>query len=417
MKLALAVRAAALLMPTLRVHAWLLQEECPLSLGSSSMQAEVSLAASLLQRQYRSEGRGTVREDTEDEVQAPPCKGERQDSRCWVLSELGKNCHETCLKHGRAFKFAIPESPLVPKLLNSKPAHKNGPWMAFECYKPADDGYNLVSHCSANDFRDNQGTWSDPSCRLSCPCGGVKECDWKPPSACEPIFIYKGATFTGCTSVDSDKPWCQHDHDNQSGWSHCVHECVDASADNPMVGSGESDANDEVDVAVAKPAATPAGALLPPSPSTALNDEACFWDLASDCLPEFDYGGVHLAGCTRVNHHTPWCSKSDPFESSSWSHCIFTCPAVTPDIHVEMQEQNSKAQDDDTVCGWTLAPECVSHMQFSDVEVDGCTDLGVEGDYQWCSLDSAYKGRWSLCTRNCGKASLMHANTSQHPVH
>merc|ERR1712224_739797 len=45
--------------------------------------------------------------------------------------------------------------------LNKEPANKAEAFAAFECYKPEEDRFHLVSHCSANDYRDNQGSWSD----------------------------------------------------------------------------------------------------------------------------------------------------------------------------------------------------------------------------------------------------------------
>jgi hypothetical protein len=188
---------------------------------------------SLLQRKHVSAAPAQAHEEkatAKKRVDAPPCEGVDSDGRCWYMSELGQTCDATCLKHGRSFKYKMPGSkPITAMLLNKEPQSQEGPWRAFECYKPEEDHLHLVSKCSANDYRDNQGSWSDASCQLACPCGEVKECGWRQPEECAPVFQYKGDQLTGCPKVDSDKPWCSHDHDNADQWSSCVYTCTDAS--------------------------------------------------------------------------------------------------------------------------------------------------------------------------------------------
>jgi hypothetical protein len=190
---------------------------------------------SLLQRKHVAAAPAQAHEDAtmaKNSIDAPACDGVEADGRCWYLSDQGESCDSTCLKHGRSFKFKTPNSgkPIMPMLLKKEPQTKEGPWRAFECYKPDDDHLHLVSKCSANDYRDNQGSWSDPSCQLACPCGGVKECSWKQPESCLPVFMHKDTQLTGCPKVDSDRPWCSHDHDKTDEWSYCVYTCTDASA-------------------------------------------------------------------------------------------------------------------------------------------------------------------------------------------
>lgn len=345
-----------------------------------------------------------VTEISDEPVLAPPsCLGVEESGRCWYLSAPGDNCISTCLAHGRAFRFGVPSKTMVSQLLGFEPAHVGGPWTAFDVYNVEENRSRRYSSCSANDYRDKDGTWSNPKYRLACPCGGVKECFWKQAPSCEAVFVFRGIRHSGCVKMaNRGDPWCQHDHDNEEGWSHCVQTCIDGSTGRIAEAVQSPPLEPRV---MARSIYEPPDAPTQTTTQAPRDDDECMWALAPDCWPEFEYGPDHLVGCTRVDHHTPWCSKTKKF-NHSWTHCIFTCPEVTTlSMAKEVKEQNFKASHEAELCTWKIAKKCVKQTTYLGVEYEGCIRTDAAGDTPWCSKDAVHKGEWANCEHDCSKAA------------
>jgi len=330
-------------------------------------------------------------------TQEPPCQGVESHGRCWYLSEPGNDCQSTCLYYGRAFRFGIAPPSVLTELLGFQPLHIGGPWMAFDTYNRKENKTRSHSSCSANDYRDKDGTWSNPNHQIACPCGGVTECYWKQPPACEAVFIFRGMRLSGCVKMAGrGDPWCQHDHDDQEGWSHCIHTCMDGSTGR-ITQSVQAPSPKFVKVATG-PDVTAGTDTTTPGP---LDDAACVWTLHKDCHPEFDYGPDHLVGCTRVDHHEPWCSKAKVF-NGSWAHCEFSCPEVhTASQARELKVLNHKAEHENKLCTWMMPKKCSSTTLYAGVEYEGCIKADEPGEASWCSHDAEYKGEWTFCQHRC----------------
>jgi hypothetical protein len=187
--------------------------------------------------------------------------------RCWYLSELGDSCAATCAKNNRSFSFFLSDkdTPVMPDLLSRQSeSGKLQPWAALECYVESEDHWHPANEDAAKNYFGNVGAWTNAACRLACPCGEAATCKWRQQPACAPEFEWNGVLYTGCTSVDHDRPWCQHHHQHTDkddfhpdDWSNCVYSC------------GPDTGNFAV-------------------------EDGCEWMAASTCAAEFDYEGEHV---------------------------------------------------------------------------------------------------------------------------
>merc|ERR1719487_2181243 len=62
--------------------------------------------ASLLQKNFRRDGKGAIGEEVL-QPQVAPCTGTTMQGRCWHLSETGETCAATCAKYGRTFSYVV----------------------------------------------------------------------------------------------------------------------------------------------------------------------------------------------------------------------------------------------------------------------------------------------------------------------
>lgn len=272
----------------------------------------------------------------------------------------------------------------MPDLLSRQDdSGKMQPWAALECYVESEDHWHPANEDAAKNYFGNVGAWTNAKCRLACPCGDAEaaSCKWRQPPACAPEFEWNGVLYTGCTSVDHDRPWCQHHHQHTDkdephpdDWSNCLYSC------------GPDTGNYAV-------------------------EDGCEWTPASTCAPEFDYEGTHYVGCTATDHHTPWCSNADPY-AGSWSHCSYGCnytasetlqsPGISNTTET-VNKLNNESAKDDMLCYWQPTPECSRSFSYKGVDYLGCTY--EDHPTPWCSLDRVHRGFFSLCTRVCNSSA------------
>mmetsp|Transcript_88149 Transcript_88149/g.139333 ORF Transcript_88149/g.139333 Transcript_88149/m.139333 type:complete len:483 (-) Transcript_88149:35-1483(-) len=337
------------------------------SCGETDELAAVS-RSSLLQRASRH----TLVASKDYSARSLPCKGVNKFGRCWYLSDLGESCAETCAKHGQIFSFAMADTsnPMIPLLIGSQPKVKQEPWAALECFVPNEDRYHLASAKAAEGSTSDLSTWSYNTCQLSCPCDDAGECKWTQPPACASQFDWKGKTYKGCTSVDSDIPWCQHHHHHSAGtadmgeelrdWSYCTYDCA-------------------------------------PEVVPYADESHCVWKSPQVCASEFDYEHAHYIGCTASEHTTPWCSLTEIY-SGLWVNCIYIC-----DDGQQPNKSSSKPVQDDILCAWELAAECPEWFIYKGINYTGCTE--EDHEMPWCSHDNVHGRGWSPCARVCTNAS------------
>lgn len=302
------------------------------------------------------------------------------EGRTWYLSALGGNCRDTCATNGLVYSWASPSeaSPIIPRLLARQPKERSYPWAHVECYMPSEDAYHTINRNAwgvpdqtiGSDFY-KAANWSDSTCQLACPCTPKAQiqCRYVQPAACTPSFVWKGVQYTGCPTVDSDKPWCQHhhhlDHDEHtigSDWSPCLEVCDD---DYTPVSN-------------------------------------CGWTPSAGCAAEFVYDGAHYVGCTTADNHSPWCSKK-PVYDGSWSHCHYDCTNPTAIDTRLIVDLNKYAENENEICSWHLAAECVPQFRYQGVLYNGCTM--IDHTTPWCSHDATHVTAWSSCKRVCSSGA------------
>lgn len=354
----------------------------------SQMAPAEEAGSQLLQKSFRNEGKSALAE-AHYHSQNPVCTGVVAQGRCWYLGEQGETCTETCAKNGFGFSFVVadPENPVTPTLVGHEPAAKQEAWAALECYVASEDRYHIANANAAKHIAKDIGSWRHDNCKLACPCGNVAEtnnndeCGWKRPAECAAEYLYKGTTYRGCATVDSEhgRPWCQHNYIHTEGdmndWSFCEYSC-----------------------------GTPTASPLPPTqappapPAPGINTDRCVWLPASSCVQEFDYQGAHYMGCSSADHDTPWCSNTVTY-AGSWNHCVYTCPNGE-----NTDQQNQEAVEDDQLCAWELAPECARAFNYKGVDYSDC--VTKDNPTPWCSYDRIHKGSWTTCQRVCTSASV-----------
>lgn len=302
-------------------------------------------------------------------------EGVQAYNRTWYLSRVGDNCAETCAANGLSYSWAAPPSgeTVMPFLLVKEPVKKN-PWAFVECYTPAKEMYHPVNR----DAWGVPGTdavatkkaalWSHDECQLACPCASSASCRWEQPPACAPEFDWKGVIYRGCTSIGHDKPWCMHHEQHTDGnavsdgdWSNCVQTC-----------------DDEETV------------------------ENCGWVPAESCQKEFDYEGTHYVGCTSVEHDSPWCSNTDPY-NRSWSHCKYQCKNPSAADKKTIEKLNKGASTDNRLCSWQPPQACSPTFNYQGTDYEGC--VLADNPTPWCSHDRSHSGAWSNCEKVCEDVS------------
>mmetsp|Transcript_64837 Transcript_64837/g.107445 ORF Transcript_64837/g.107445 Transcript_64837/m.107445 type:complete len:572 (-) Transcript_64837:138-1853(-) len=341
-------------------------------------------------------------------------EGVSQYGRSWYLSDPGQNCIDTCFKYGLGYRFGRCSGSLLPDLLGFVPSNMGNKWVAFDVYNFKDDMQRRYKNCAANDYRDSDGTWSNPDHQLACPCGKVKECVWKQPDACETTFYYDDIRWSGCIGYGrSGDPWCQHSERDQTYWSHCIKTCYDGSTGQITQETSPS----AMQIQVPKKVHTVANRSKDTPPVDF--PVGCSWVAPADCVSEFNLGSAHFMGCAKMlengESHTPWCSKSETFQGS-WNHCVFTCPGeITPEQAKAVDALNAKAAADSRLCWMDLASGCVPKSKFNGIEYTGCItpEEGDEsfvhdesrGSDPWCSYDYDFKGNGTTCELKCAGAS------------
>lgn len=300
--------------------------------------AESQSSASLLQREYKNVAKHSVLSESEAvypvELTAN-CTGIVAQGTCWQLSEEGESCYTTCANHGLNYSYvaAWSNSTITTLLAGHEPVTKQKPWVAFECYNPDEDRYHPANANAAKHAKD-LGSWSDPECRLACPCGNVtsnhtpappppltpaplptnssqEKCTWSPAASCVPEFDYEGIHYTGCTSIDHDIPWCSNTYPYAGHWSNCVLSCP-----TPVQEPKHPAAN--------QPPEHPP--VQPPSD----NSTQCSWQPKPNCAKSFVYQGRNYDGCSTDDHPTPWCSF-DIIHKGDWATCDYICTPVNED--------------------------------------------------------------------------------------
>jgi len=298
------------------------------------------------------------------------------EGRTWYLSETGGNCKDTCAAAGLMFSWAAPPagSVITPRLLGHDPAVRQAPWAFVECYVPEEDRYHEVNrnawgvpHKTLASEVSKAASWSHEECALACPCAQAteKQCRWEQPAACAQTFDWAGRTYSGCPSIDHDKPWCQwHAHQKEgqeTDWSDCIYTCDDKD---------------------------------PSTPSS-----NCAWQASTSCSGEFTYGGAMVIGCTARDHHSPWCSNAAVY-NGTWSHCQYQCENPTAEDLKTIEELNKWADTEIEVCDWQPAEACKPTFEYKDTEYTGCA-FYVDTPTPWCSHDRIHNGAWSVCERVC----------------
>jgi hypothetical protein len=260
--------------------------------------------------------------------------------------------------------------------LGFEPGNRQNPWAFVECYVPEGDRYHPVSMDAwgipgkTSYSKVEAALWRNSECRLSCPCvAAAPTCRWVQPPACAPEFEYKGLLYTGCPSVDHDAPWCPHRRQNVGelaidDWSKCVKMCDD---NDPVVDTWN-----------------------------------CDWTPPSSCMKEYDYQGSRYVGCTSVDHDSPWCSNSHPF-NGSWSHCTYNCRNPSDADARRMAKLNEGASNDSGLCSWKPAAACSPKFVYMGTEYEGCA-MFVDHPTPWCSQDPIHSGAWSTCEYTCSNA-------------
>jgi hypothetical protein len=130
-----------------------------------------------------------------------PQGGVSAHGRCWYLSQVGKNCQETCESKGVSYSFFVapPEQPIIPRLLQRSPTTKQHPWARSECYVAQGDRYHTAKAVADGNARDaaDPGAWRGENvCQLACPCdGGAK--------AAEAAAAIVNAPYPGCIQQNS----------------------------------------------------------------------------------------------------------------------------------------------------------------------------------------------------------------------
>jgi len=317
----------------------------------------------------------------------PPWNGQviynglQAHGRLWYLSETGGNCRDTCAVQGLTFSWASPPEgdPITPRILGHEPPVRQSPWTFVETYVRGEDRYHTINRNSWKEMgaeqRRKAATWSHSDASLSCPCVAASQagCRWEQPPACSPEFEWKGVLYTGCPTVDHDKPWCQHHHHH-----------IPIAADDPNAGIVDwSDCDYVCDSEPEK---------VPPSSN-------CGWKPAATCAPEFDYEGTLIIGCSSSDYHTPWCSNSAVY-SGSWTHCQYQCDNPSAADLKTMADLNKWAEDETELCSWQPSPKCSLKFLYKDTEYEGCA-LWVDHPTPWCSHDRIHRGNWSACERLC----------------
>lgn len=344
-------------------------------------------------------------------------EGVRQYGRNWYLSDPGQNCINTCFKYGLGYRMGKCSDSLMPELLGFTPSATGNMWKAHDVYNFKTDMWRRYKSCAANDYRDSDGTFSDPDHQLACPCGKTKECVWKQPDACEATFFYSGIRWSGCTGFGrSGDPWCQHSEYDTTYWSHCIKTCYDGSTGQVTQGQALVDTS-TMKVRVPKQNHTVATGRKDTPPIDF--PSSCSWVAPAGCVPEFSLGSANFTGCARMldngQSHTPWCSKTEAFEGS-WAHCVFTCAEELPYEQAKAVDAlNAKAAADSEICWLALASGCVPKSKVNGIEYTGCITPEeaeeqaehdeVHGAEPWCSYDYVYAGNGAECELKCAPAS------------
>jgi len=268
----------------------------------------------------------------------------------------------------------------MPRLLGHVPALKQDPWAFAECYLQDEDRYHIASPDAWGvpgktpvSESGKVASWGHPECRLACPCAASQpSCRWEKPAACAGEFDWKGVTYSGCTNVDHEKPWCQHHHQHlvlEAGqgddWSNCVYNCDSEDQDHGI--------------------------------------SNCGWKAPASCAAQFDYDGILFRGCSTAENHSPWCSNT-AFYEGSWEHCQYQCDNATAEDTKVTTELNQFSESEKELCHWEPSSKCSPTFMYKGAEHSGCMREASHLE-PWCSHDAEYVGKWTVCERVCKTVS------------
>ena len=173
-------------------------------------------------------------------------------------------------------------------------------------------------------------------------------------------FSYNGVTYTGCTKVDNDVPWCATsylpDGTNANDWANCGPGCPITKECLTSVGNSNG----------------------------------------GKCLFPFSYNGVTYTGCTKVDNDVPWCATSylpDGTNANDWANCGPGCP-ITKECLTSVGNSNGG--------------KCLFPFSYNGVTYTGCTK--VDHDRPWCATSYHPGSTNSNYWDNCGPGCPMQGN-------
>ncbi|CAH1257232.1 ELSPBP1 [Branchiostoma lanceolatum] len=162
-------------------------------------------------------------------------------------------------------------------------------------------------------------------------------------TSCHIPFVYKGKTYSRCTTKDSLVPWCSVDPVFQPGlgrWAFCTEE---QSRPQP-----------------------PRDEDTPPKST----------DTDGQCVFPFYYNGMRYTGCAMADALTPWCAWDQVYRKNRWSYCEKALP--------EPSGVEGRPYD------------CVFPFHFGGHWKYDC--IVSESGRPWCPWDQFYRtGRYSFC--------------------
>ncbi|XP_066276454.1 uncharacterized protein [Branchiostoma lanceolatum] len=162
-------------------------------------------------------------------------------------------------------------------------------------------------------------------------------------TSCHIPFVYKGKTYSRCTTKDSLVPWCSVDPVFQPGlgrWAFCTEE---QSRPQP-----------------------PRDEDTPPTST----------DTDGQCVFPFYYNGMRYTGCAMADALTPWCAWDQVYRKNRWSYCEKALP--------EPSGVEGRPYD------------CVFPFHFGGHWNYDC--IVSESGRPWCPWDQFYRtGRYSFC--------------------
>lgn len=163
-------------------------------------------------------------------------------------------------------------------------------------------------------------------CAAIKPCPGQQTTDGK---LCALPFIYKGVSYSKCTMIGHNRPWCSLTHKYSGKWGNCKPNAVDggwsdfsAWSDCSKNCGGGSQKRTRT-CTNPKPAHGGKNCVGNAEETRKCNDKLCSGPQTTNgqyCAFPFIYGGVSYSKCTMKNHNRPWCSLTHKY-AGKWGNC------------------------------------------------------------------------------------------------